>query len=65
MLIGSSLGGIRRREGGAAKWPDRVARLVLLAPALDFGAICSGPATSDREWKRTGRSTSFTTATAA
>ena len=35
-LIGSSLGGVRGRAGGAAA-ARRVDRLVLLAPALDFG----------------------------
>src|SRR5437899_9916165 len=34
-LIGSSLGGYVA-VNATAKWPDRVERLVLLAPALDF-----------------------------
>src|SRR5436190_20932972 len=35
-LIGSSLGAFVAVVA-AVKWPDRVARLVLMAPALDFG----------------------------
>lgn len=35
-LIGSSLGAFVA-VNAAAKWPERVARLVLMAPALDFG----------------------------
>src|SRR6476646_1428868 len=35
-LIGSSLGGFVA-VNAAVKWPDRVEKLVLLAPALDFG----------------------------
>jgi pimeloyl-ACP methyl ester carboxylesterase len=52
-LIGSSLGGFVAIQT-ALKHPDRVGRLVLLAPALD---LSSGPP-GDRslsEWKRTNR----------
>lgn len=52
-LIGSSLGGFVSVQA-ALKHPDRVRRLILLAPALD---LTSGPP-GDRslsEWKRTNR----------
>lgn len=52
-LIGSSLGGFVAVQT-AVKYPDRIARLILLAPALD---LSSGPP-GDRslaEWKRTNR----------
>lgn len=55
-LIGSSLGGYVAVHA-AAKWPDLVDRLVLLAPALDFrdqGLSLPGGATLD-DWKRDGR----------
>ena len=35
-LMGSSLGAFVA-VNAAVKWPDRVGRLVLMAPALDFG----------------------------
>lgn len=55
-LIGSSLGGYVA-VNAAAKWPDRIDRLVLLAPALDFrnqGFSLPGGATLE-DWAREGR----------
>jgi pimeloyl-ACP methyl ester carboxylesterase len=55
-LFGSSLGGYVAVNAAAA-WPDRIERLVLLAPALDFsdeGLGAPGGA-SVREWKRDGQ----------
>lgn len=39
-LIGSSLGAFVA-VNAAVKWPDRIGRLVLMAPALDFGSSTS------------------------
>jgi hypothetical protein len=54
-LIGSSLGGFVA-VNAAAKWPERVEKLVLMAPALDFSSEgLRGPGGADLdEWKRTG-----------
>ena len=54
-LMGSSLGGFVA-VNAAVKWPDRVTRLVLMAPALDFSdSGLRGPDGADvAEWKRTG-----------
>src|SRR4051794_5705621 len=55
-LIGSSLGGFVAVLA-AVKWPERIARLVLMAPALDFSdAGLSGPGGAKiQDWKRDGR----------
>ena len=50
-LIGSSLGAFVA-VNAAVKWPDRIARLVLLAPALDLRDL--GAPQID-EWRRTGQ----------
>jgi pimeloyl-ACP methyl ester carboxylesterase len=54
-LMGSSLGGFVA-VNAAAKWPDRVKDVVLMAPALDFSDEgLSGPRGADvAEWQRTG-----------
>ena len=54
-LFGSSLGGYVAVNAAAA-WPDRIERLVLLAPALDFseeGLGAPGGASLE-DWKRDG-----------
>ena len=54
-LIGSSLGAFVA-VNAAVKWPDRVGRLVLMAPALDFGDEgLKGPGGADiAAWKAAG-----------
>jgi pimeloyl-ACP methyl ester carboxylesterase len=54
-LIGSSLGAFVAVVA-AVKWPDRVGRLVLMAPALDFGDEgLKGPGGADiAAWKAAG-----------
>ena len=54
-LIGSSLGAFVA-VNAAVKWPDRIDRLVLLAPALDLRDL---GAPKVEEWKRTGWLTVF------
>jgi uncharacterized protein len=55
-LIGSSLGAFVA-VNAAVKWPDNVAKLVLLAPALEFGdERLEGPGGADLAgWKAAGR----------
>lgn len=54
-IVGSSLGGFVAVQAAAA-WPERVERLVLLAPALDFSEEgVSGPQGADLvQWQRDG-----------
>jgi uncharacterized protein len=54
-LIGSSLGAFVA-VNAAVRWPDRVGRLVLMAPALDFGETgLKGPGGADiGAWKTAG-----------
>ncbi|HET7694270.1 MAG TPA: YqiA/YcfP family alpha/beta fold hydrolase [Vicinamibacterales bacterium] len=54
-LIGSSLGGFVAVHA-AATWPERVERLVLMAPALEFSSEGpGGPGGADvAEWRRNG-----------
>jgi uncharacterized protein len=54
-LIGSSLGGLVA-VNAVVKWPDRIEKLVLLAPALDFGDEgLKGPGGADLAgWKAAG-----------
>jgi pimeloyl-ACP methyl ester carboxylesterase len=54
-LIGSSLGAFVAVHA-AAQWPDRIDRLVLLAPALDFGspAMTRMGETALEDWKARG-----------
>jgi pimeloyl-ACP methyl ester carboxylesterase len=55
-LFGSSLGGYVA-VNAAARWSDRVERLVLLAPALDFSeqGLSAPGGGSLADWKRAGR----------
>jgi len=55
-LIGSSLGAFVA-VNAAVKWPSLVGRLILMAPALDFGHEgLKGPGGADlAAWKRAGR----------
>lgn len=53
-LIGSSLGGFVA-VNAAAKWPERVSRVVLLAPALEFGRLTELGGVSIEEWRRAGQ----------
>ena len=55
-LIGSSLGAFVA-VNAAVKWPDRIDRLVLMAPALDFGDEgLKGPGGADiAAWKSAGQ----------
>ena len=60
VLIGSSLGGFVAVEA-ATRWPERVTKLVLLAPALDLRAERMGEL-GDRglaDWKATGETMVF------
>jgi pimeloyl-ACP methyl ester carboxylesterase len=54
-IIGSSLGGFVA-VNAAARWPDLVARVVLLAPAVDFAspAMKHMGEVPVEEWQRTG-----------
>jgi pimeloyl-ACP methyl ester carboxylesterase len=54
-LIGSSLGAFVA-VNAAALWPDRIARLILLAPALDLRDLGGAKLNA---WKRTGQLTVF------
>jgi pimeloyl-ACP methyl ester carboxylesterase len=55
-LFGSSLGGYVA-VNAAAKWPARIGRLVLLAPALDFSdeGLGAPDGASLTDWKRDGQ----------
>lgn len=55
-IFGSSLGGYVA-VNAAAKWPDRIERLVLLAPALDFSdqGLGAPNGASLADWKRDGQ----------
>jgi len=59
-LIGSSLGGYVA-VNATARWPDSVARLILLAPALDFSEQGLGApnVASVADWERDGHVTVF------
>jgi pimeloyl-ACP methyl ester carboxylesterase len=56
VLIGSSLGGFVAVHA-ADRWPERVERMILLAPALDFGGnrMRQFGETGIDEWRRTNR----------
>jgi pimeloyl-ACP methyl ester carboxylesterase len=54
-LIGSSLGAFVA-VNAAVKWPERIAALILLAPALDLRDL---GAPKLEEWRRTGQLTVF------
>jgi len=53
-IIGSSLGGFVAVNAAAA-WPERIDRLVLLAPALDFNRLQDLGGVRLDEWKRVDR----------
>lgn len=53
ILIGSSLGGFVAVQT-AVKYPERVGRMILLAPAFDLSSGPPGDRTVD-EWRRTNR----------
>jgi uncharacterized protein len=53
-IIGSSLGGFVAVSAAAA-WPERIDRLVLLAPALDFNRLQDLGGVRLDEWKRADR----------
>ena len=60
VLIGSSLGGFVAVQA-ALRWPERIGRMVLLAPAVDLRAEHMGEL-GDRglaEWKATGETVVF------
>ena len=52
-LVGSSLGGFVAVQT-AVRYPDRIGRMILLAPAFDLSSGPPGDRTVD-EWKRTNR----------
>jgi pimeloyl-ACP methyl ester carboxylesterase len=60
VLIGSSLGGLVAVQA-ALRWPERIGRMVLLAPAVDLRAEHMGQL-GDRgldQWKATGKTMVF------
>ena len=56
-LVGSSLGGFVALHAAAAGWTDRIDRLILLAPALEFGGnrLRQLGEHGIEEWRRSGR----------
>ena len=56
-LVGSSLGGFVALHAAAAGWTDRIDRLILLAPALEFGGnrLRQLGEHGIDEWRRSGR----------